>query len=447
MGRVWEAADHPAWDHPHPIHTLYGGAHLFKTETLPKLATLASRAFFEHCPNLDEFCRAFGLRPPPEGSLDQQDCAAAPNVFPQSVLEKVFMRIKHKLAVSPIDDYRIDFEDGLGLCSGEEEDRIASEAAGHLVAASKAKNLPPSVGIRIKSFATSADTFRAMRTLDIFLAAALANEPEAFPHTFIVTLPKVSHPTQVAAFVELLVGIKNQFPLQDRQIYGEIMIESPDGLINAEGRVWLHELLAKDRNIIIGVHFGAHDYLASLGSAGVHPNLRHPACDLARLLIKMALGGRSPLAVVDGAETFMPLGAPDVVRHGWQLSFANVWHGLDQGIFQGWDLHPAQIPARLAAVYTYFIAGLPSAAARLKNFLASQTHASRVGANFDDLATAQGLLNFFDRAIRCGAISADEARHTGLDLAGLRAKIRRIPHTTTPTPNLRPSFLDKWSSQ
>ncbi len=417
--RAARDSNEPAWDHPHPIHTVYGGAHLFKAQTVTKLGKLAAQSFLDHCPDFDAFCQMFDLK----------------TKFTDETLLKVYGRIKQKLQANPIEDYRIDFEDGLGLRSDGDEDRFALESARSLIQGSEDGQLAALMGIRIKSFATPETSRRAMRTLEIFIETALSRDPSRFPKTFIVTLPKVTHPTEVATFVQLLRDLKETYKLEDRQLLGEIMIESYDAILDREGNIPLFSLVADlhdpfetaapepSATMLLGVHFGAHDYLASLDCGGVHPNLRHPACDLARNLLKLAFSN-TPLAVVDGAETYLPIGGPEVVKHAWRLSFGNVWHALDQGIYQGWDLHPAQIPARLAAVYTYFIAGLPSATARLKNFVDGLTQAARVGANFDDLATAQGLLNFFNRALRCGAITPDEASQTGLGLADFS---RRFP--------------------
>lgn len=413
---------YPAWDHPHPIHTVYGGAHLFKTQTIPKLGQMAAQCFADHCPDFTAFCHMFDLKPGLSNEqfrIDLTDTRQAGHTFPREALERVYTRIKHKLQSTPIEDYRLDFEDGLGLRTDKDEDQIAIDSARALLQASEDRTLAPLMGLRIKSFSTPETSRRAMRTLEIFLGTCLNRDPSRFPHPFIVTLPKVTHPTQVAAFVQLLKDLTVAFKLQTGQLLGEIMIESHEALLDHHGMIPLYQLVAEDQNMLLGVHFGAHDYLASLGCAGVHPNLRHPSCDFARNMIKLALS-HTPLAIVDGAETYLPLGGPEEVKHGWSLSFANVWHALDQGIYQGWDLHPNQIPARLAAVYTYFITGLPSATARLKNFVNGVTQAARVGALFDDLATAQGLLNFFDRALRCGAITPEEARQTGLDLGDFK---------------------------
>src|SRR5260221_14733151 len=106
----------------------------------------------------------------------------------------------------------------------------------------------------------------------------------------------------------------------------------------------------------------------------------------------------------------------------WRLHYEHVRHSLETAYYQGWDLHPAQLPTRYAAVFTFFMEGLDAAAERLHNFVGKAAQATLVGEVFDDAATGQGLLNYFLRAINCGAVTAEEAQSlTGLTLAELRA--------------------------
>src|SRR5205085_3713686 len=106
----------------------------------------------------------------------------------------------------------------------------------------------------------------------------------------------------------------------------------------------------------------------------------------------------------------------------WRLSFSHIHHSLAGGFYQGWDLHPAQLPVRFAACYSFFLEGMSLASARLKNFIEKAAQATLVGDVFDDAATGQGLLNYFLRALNCGAITEDEALATGLTLDELRSR-------------------------
>src|SRR5437667_4152988 len=101
----------------------------------------------------------------------------------------------------------------------------------------------------------------------------------------------------------------------------------------------------------------------------------------------------------------MPSGPREVVHRAWPLHAEHVTHSLVTGFYQGWDLHPAQLPTRYAAVYAFFLAGLEAASDRLRNFVQKAAQATLVGDVFDDAATGQGLLNYFLRAMNGGAIT------------------------------------------
>ena len=111
-----------------------------------------------------------------------------------------------------------------------------------------------------------------------------------------------------------------------------------------------------------------------------------------------------------------------VVHDAWRLSYKHTWHSLETGYYQGWDLHPGQLPVRYAAVYVFFLLSLKQASTRLKNFIEVAAKATLVGDVFDDAATGQGLLNFFIKAYNCGAIGEKEVLETGLTLDELRQK-------------------------
>src|SRR4030081_3151593 len=103
-----------------------------------------------------------------------------------------------------------------------------------------------------------------------------------------------------------------------------------------------------------------------------------------------------------------------VIHRSWKLHYDHVQHSLIGGYYQGWDLHPAQLPTRYAAVYAFFLESAEESSKRLKNFIEKAAQATLVGDVFDDAATGQGLLNYFLRGINCGAITPEEAQATGL---------------------------------
>ena len=99
-----------------------------------------------------------------------------------------------------------------------------------------------------------------------------------------------------------------------------------------------------------------------------------------------------------------------VVGRAWKLHYDHVQHSLANAFYQGWDLHPAQLPTRYAAIYSFFLESLDAASERLQNFVAKAAQATLIGDVFDDAATGQGLLNYFLRAINCGALTESEAQ-------------------------------------
>ena len=126
----------------------------------------------------------------------------------------------------------------------------------------------------------------------------------------------------------------------------------------------------------------------------------------------------------------MPVGDQEAVRLAWRLHSRHVRHSLEHGFYQGWDLHPAQLPSRFATVYAFFLEGLEAAAERLRTFVDRAAQATLVGSVFDDAATGQGLLNYFLRAMNCGAITDTEALQlSGLSAAELQSRsFARILH-------------------
>jgi len=305
--------------------------------------------------------------------------------IPEALAAKVHRRVAEKLRRQAVEDFRIDFEDGFGVRSDAEEDAAADNAAREVTAAVKKKSLPRIFGIRVKSFHTEPSKQRALRTLNRFLSQA------TLPENFVVTLPKITAPEQVSKLVSAL----QPYP----EVRIEIMIETPGSIFI------LPQLLEAAQGKCVAAHFGAYDYMASLGITAASQDLRHPACDFARSMMLATLA-ETGVWLVDGATNLLPF--PPEVPRAWKLHYENIRHSLYNGFYQGWDLHPAQIPARLIAVHTFFLEGLAEASARLRNFRDQSEQATRVGAIFDDAATGRGLVNFFERAMRCGAIDPND---------------------------------------
>src|SRR5258708_23270967 len=194
-----------------------------------------------------------------------------------------------------------------------------------------------------------------------------------------------------------------------------MMIETPQPIF------MLPRLVEESRGRCVAAHFGTYDYTASLGITASNQHMLHPACDFARSMMQASLAGTG-VWLSDGATNILPLQNRATVHRAWKLHYEHIRHSLDSAFYQGWDLHPAQLPSRYAAVYTFFLEGLDSASARLRNFIAKAAQATLVGDVFDDAATGQGLLNFFLRALNCGAVREEEIGSlTGLTLDELRS--------------------------
>ncbi len=377
-----------------PVHVVYGGAHLFKSDTVVKLGKLAERAFAEYAPDAGSLAEALGIRSDLAGTVHK--------------------RVKAKLGREAVEDYRIDFEDGFGPRADAEEDAAVDAAVDQLVKGMEEGTLPPFIGLRVKSFGLETKG-RARRTLDRFLKAA-----GKLPEEFVVTLPKITAVDQVSEFMEALAPYRN--------VGVELMIETSLSLRK------LTELIELTNGRCVGAHFGPYDYTASLGITSHNQHLLHPACHFARSTMLTTLAG-SGIALSDGPTNIMPIaphrgeGLSDaqksenraVVWRAWELHYRHVRDALYNGFYQGWDLHPAQLPARYAAVYAFFLEGLVAASERLRNFIQKAAQATLVGNVFDDAATGQGLLNYFVRGVSCGAVLEEEIPAlTGLTMEQLR---------------------------
>lgn len=385
-----------------PVHTVYGGAHLFKRDTIVKLSSLALRAFEEYAPNPKIFQDALGI----EGS----------EIF----AAKVYERVHTKLQSEAIEDYRIDFEDGFGSRDDGEEDTAAVNA-GHATAAAMAEGkLPPFFGIRIKSLSEECK-HRAVRTLDLYLTALLEASGGRLPAGFVLTLPKVTGSGQIEACAALLSLAEKSLKLKAGALRIEIMIEAPELVVDEAGLNPLPQIIKAGLGRIVGAHLGAYDYTAACGIIASQQTLLHPSLDFVRHWMKTAFANQ-PIWLADGATNVLPIGTHAEVHAAWRLSYRHIWHALSLGFYQGWDLHPAQVPVRYAAVYAFFLAGLADASQRLRLFIEKAAQATRIGAVFDDAATGQGLLNFFIRGLSCGALSEEDVLATGLNIDDMRLR-------------------------
>lgn len=445
-----------------PVHVVYGGANLFTADTINKLGKISLKSLETYAPNFVEFAQAMWLKgadtlPNFADVIEDLEFRLADN--PERVKTEnydawfawtIYNRVIEKLKREAIEDFRIDFEDGYGIRSDTEEDSHAMSASDELAelwrrgdaetrrrgeadldfSASARPNDSASafIGFRVKSF--QPETYqRSVRTLKLFLTNLLEKTDGKLPENFVVTLPKITQTAEVEVLCKLLAEIERQNSLRENSIKIEIMIETPQSVL------LLSELAEAGKSRINSAHFGAFDYTASFGITANHQHLQHDACRFARQMMQINL---APLGIrlSDSVTTEMPVPVhrgeilsekqkaenKRSVQLAWRKHFNNVTSSLINGFYQSWDLHPAQLAARYAAVYAFFLESADEQSARLKNFVGKATQAMLTGNQFDDAASAQGLLNFFIRAVGCGAMSeAEVLQKTDLSSAELKS--------------------------
>jgi citrate lyase beta subunit len=318
-----------------------------------------------------------------------------------------------------VEDFRIDFEDGYGHRPDDEEDGHARSTARQVAEGMGAGTLPPFIGIRIKSLSSELHR-RALRTVDFFVTT-LVEDTGRLPDGFTVTVPKIQDETQVAVVAEALSELERKLDIDRIPI--EVMVETPQMIVDVDGTAGVRKWVEAAQGRVRGAHFGTYDYTAALNITAAYQAMDHPACDFARHAQQVSLAGTG-VWISDGATNVMPIGDDrEVVRGAMRLHHDHIRHSLSHAFYQGWDLHPAQLVTRYAAVFSFFLEGLDRAGARLSNFIESAAKATLVGEVFDDAATGQGLLNYFLRAINCGAITEEEATsRTGLTVNELRTR-------------------------
>ncbi|WP_236794096.1 aldolase/citrate lyase family protein [Amycolatopsis sp. GM8] len=345
-----------------PVHTVYVPAHRYGPGLLAEWGARAAEIFAERGDEL---------------GLD----------------EGIAERVRRKLAEEPIEDLRIDFEDGYGNPGDAAEDAIAVECGRVLAAAPK----PPFVGIRFKSF-EQATRRRGIRTLDLFLGGLLADGE--LPPGFVVTLPKVTAVEQVAVAAEILGELEKAYGLAERALRFEVQIETAQSIVDTDGTVAVARIIQAADGRCSGLHYGTYDYSAGLGIAAAYQSMEHPAADFAKELMQVSAAGTG-VRLSDGSTNRLPVG--DAVLEGWREHLRLVRRSLERGFYQGWDLHPHQLPTRFAATYAFFREGFPAAAARLRDYV-SQVDSGVL----DEPATAQALASFLCRGLDCGALDQDE---------------------------------------
>jgi len=399
-----------------PVHTVYGGANLFKSDTCLKMGDIALKNLLTYAPDFETLAAILKF----DGK--------------KKLAKSVYKKIITKLQTEPVEDFRIDFEDGFGNRPDDEEDATAIQAAKELAAGMRNRTISPFIGIRIKPFTEDLKN-RGVRTLDIFLTALLQETKGKLPENFVVMLPKVTIPEQVSTMVRFFEIIEKKNGLPPRSLKMETMVEATQIIMDEEGRNPLMKIIRAGEGRLIAAHFGTYDYTASCGITAKYQTMAHPVCDFAHHMTKVALGGTG-IFLSDGATNVMPvpphrgdkLSAKQLkenrqsVHNAWKIGYDHTMHSLINGFYQGWDLNPAQLPMRYAATFYFFLSSIDEATYRLKTFVERAAISTLTGDIFDDAATGQGLLNFFLKALNCGAITEEEATATGLSIEEIRSR-------------------------
>jgi len=428
-----------------PVHTVYGGANLFKSDTTVKMGEIALKSLKNYAPNFVILAKVLKLENYEHFPVLEKDIDALTKKLdgmteeerkaePQWLAYSVYNKMIRKLQAEAVEDFRIDFEDGFGNRPNDEEDATAVTAANELAEGMKNKTISPFIGIRVKPFTEDLKA-RGVRTMDIFLTTLLEKTNGQLPENFVVMLPKVTIPEQVTAMVKFMELIEAKFSLAPGKLKMETMVEATQIVMDEEGRNPLMRIVRAGEGRLINAHFGTYDYTASCGITAKYQTMAHSVCDFAHHMTKVALA-HTGIFLSDGATNVMPV-APhrghnlsyeqqkenqDSVHNAWRIGFKHTTHSLINGLYQGWDLNPAQLPMRYAATYNFFLSSYTDATHRLKTFVERAAISTLTGDIFDDAATGQGLLNFFLKAINCGAITEEEATATGLSLDEIRTR-------------------------
>jgi citrate lyase beta subunit len=337
-----------------------------------------------------------------------------------------------KLEREPVEDLRIDFEDGFTQRGVPLEDRDADEDARATEAADiladwldadadggHPRHAPAFAGIRFRSF-DPAVRDRGLRTLVIVLSRlarrgvlnkVLANDPRALR----LTLPKVQHHSQVETFVEILEQLEETFGVPETtRIPFEVQVETPQAIVGVRGEAEPARILAAGRGRILSLHYGTYDYSASLGVDAAEQSMEHPVADHAKDVLQVATTAVG-VELSDGSTNRIPVGSPAQILDGWRIHHRLVTRHLRRAVRQGWDLHAHQLVTRHLATIAYFRASWEVSAERLRDYVAGDETRW-----MDEPATAKAMSGYLLRAHACGAVTDEELATTGVSTEDLR---------------------------
>ena len=302
-----------------PVHTVYVPADRYTAGLVPAYGAAALRV------------------------LDEHDDAFAALVADDDLVR----RVRAKLAAEPVEDLRVDFEDGYVAKSDADQDADVVRAATALAESHQRGEAAPFGGIRIKCF-EAPTRGRAIRTLTAYVATL--RDAGGSLDGWVVTLPKVTSVDQVEAMVHVAETLDLRF---------EVQVETPQSILGPDGTALVARMVHAGGERLTGLHYGTYDYSAFVGIAAAYQSLEHPVADHAKLVMQAAAAGTG-VRLSDGSSNVLPVGSPTEVASAWANHHRLVRRSLEHGYYQGWDLHPAQLPTRYAATYAFYREGLAS---------------------------------------------------------------------------------------
>ncbi|CAM3067086.1 HpcH/HpaI aldolase/citrate lyase family protein [Williamsia muralis] len=310
--------------------------------------------------------------------------------------------VQARLRSQPIEDLRIDLEDGYGWRPDVVEDRDA-RAAGRTIAtwSARPEQAPNAFGVRCKGLGAT-ERARGLRSLELVLDAA-----GGVPDGFVFTVPKLRAAAQVDAVVMICEELERAHGLPEGALRYELQIESPQAVLGADGRATVAEAIHRGGPRLTGLHYGTYDYSAACGIVSSQQSLEHPVADHAKSVMLVA-AAQTGVWVSDGSTQVSPVGSAEVVEAALRRHHRLVTRSLERGFYQGWDMHPGHLVTRWLAVYGFFRSAMSPAVTRLQSYF------DRQSSEFvDEPATAQSLALVVLRGLSVGAFAEADVLAVG----------------------------------
>lgn len=339
--------------------------------------------------------------------------------------QEIVDRVSEKLRHEPIEDLRLDLEDGFGDRPDDEEDAVAETAARTVArfALNRHRGSAPApafAGIRFKCFEASTRD-RGLRSLDLFVSTLVREgglaeagvSSDGLPPGLVLTLPKVSGVEQVRVMVEAARALEDALDLPDGRLVFEIQMETAPMIMGLDGTCPIPAMLRAGEGRVTSLHYGTYDYSASLGISGEFQSLEHPAADHAKAIMQVAVAGTG-VHLSDGSTNHLPVGDAAQRREAWALHSRLVRRSLERGIYQGWDLHSHHLPTRFLTNYAFYRESFADAGRRLVAYAGRSVPGIEAADVADEPATARALAVFVQRGLVCGALTENEVHAAGL---------------------------------